>query len=121
MRDWSGEVIGAAMAVHSALGAGLLEGAYAACLAVELDARRIPYRREVPLPVRYRGVELDVAYRLDFVVDGTLLLELKAVEKLHPVHTAQVITYLRLGNFRQALLLNFNAPRLKDGLKRLVL
>jgi GxxExxY protein len=119
--DWSGPVIGAAIEVHRVLGPGLLESAYAESLAHELAERRIPHAREVSLPLVYKGTRLDASYRLDFVVAECLLVELKAVESLHPIHTAQVITYMKLGGFAQALLLNFNAPRLKDGLKRLLL
>jgi GxxExxY protein len=114
-------VIGAAIEVHEALGPGLLESAYEACLAHELRARGIPFRTQVELPIVYRGHDVGVGYRLDFLIEDRLIVELKAVEKLLPIHEAQVLTYLRLSGKRLALLLNFNTPYLKGGIKRLVL
>jgi GxxExxY protein len=119
--DWSGQVIGAAIEVHRALGPGHLESAYATCLGHELTLRAVPHERERRLPLTYKGIHLDAAYRLDFVVDGRLLVELKAVSELHPIHMAQVLTYMRIGQFHEALLINFNAARVKDGLRRLLL
>jgi GxxExxY protein len=116
----SSAVIGAAIEVHRQLGAGLLESAYQACLAVELCERRIPFRREVPLRATYRGRPIETAYRMDFVVEGSLLIEVKAVEQLGEIHRAQTLTYLRLSGLRLALLLNFNMPRLVDGIRRIV-
>jgi GxxExxY protein len=107
--------------VHRALGPGLLESAYEACLCFELSENRIPHRRQVPLPVTYKSVNLDCGYRLDLVVDDHLVLELKTVDRLLPIHEAQLLTYRKLGGFDTGLLLNFNAPVLKDGLKRMVL
>jgi GxxExxY protein len=116
----SREVIGAALDVHRELGPGLLESAYEECLCYELMLRRVPYARQVPLAVRYRGLELDCAYRLDVVVDGLVILELKSVEALLPIHKAQLLTYLRLSDLWLGLLVNFNVPRLMDGVKRMV-
>jgi len=119
---WDGttaRIIGAAIEVHRALGPGLLESAYRICLAEELSLRGLEFRREIPLPVQYRGRTLDSAYRIDFVVEG-VVVELKAVEQVLPVHRAQVQTYLRLTNLRCGLLLNFNVPVLKDGVTRMI-
>lgn len=118
---WSERVIGAAIAVHRGLGPGLLESAYSAALAVEFGHRRIPYEREVVLPVRWRGVELDARYRLDFLIANSLVLEVKALERLLPIHEAQLLTYLKLGGYRIGLLLNFCAPLLRDGIVRRIL
>ena len=115
----TGRIIGAAIEVHRALGPGLLESAYRTCLAEELALRGLAFKRELPLPVQYRGRTLDSAYRVDFVVEG-VVVEVKAVEQLMPVHRAQVQTYLRLTNLPCGLLLNFNVPTLKDGVTRLV-
>ncbi|HJS47210.1 MAG TPA: GxxExxY protein [Gemmatimonadales bacterium] len=114
------QVIGAGIEVHRHLGPGLLESAYQACLAVELRERRVPFRREVPLRANFRGISIDSAYRMDFVVQDRLLVEVKAVEQLGEIHRAQTLTYLRLSGLRLGLLLNFNVPRLADGIRRLV-
>lgn len=116
----SHQVIGAGIMVHRHLGPGLLESAYQACLAVEFREQRVSFRREVPLRANYRGICIDSAYRLDFVVEDRLLVEVKAVEQLGDIHQAQVLTYLRLSGLRLALLMNFNVPRLADGIRRLV-
>ena len=113
-------VIGCAIEVHRALGPGLLEHPYGRCLGIEFDHRRISYRSQVTVPLTYREADVGCAYRVDFLVDGWLVIEVKAVEKLLPVHEAQVMTYLRLLKTRQGLLINFNAPRLKDGLKSIL-
>jgi GxxExxY protein len=118
-RDGSAEVIAALLEVHARLGPGLLESAYDACLARELAMRSIPYQRQVPLPVTYKGVLVDCSYRLDFVVNGGLVVELKSVERLMPIHSAQVITYLRLAGLPAGLLVNFNVRLLREGLRRL--
>jgi GxxExxY protein len=115
------EIIGAAIEVHRELGPGLLESAYEICLAHELAARGLRVERQVPLPVRYKGVELDCGYRLDLVVEGAVIIELKAVKGFEPIHTAQLLTYLRLSDQRVGLLLNFNVALLKQGIKRVVL
>jgi GxxExxY protein len=117
----SEKVIGAALDVHRALGPGLLESAYSECLAYELSQRGILFKREVPLPVRYKNVLLDCGYRLDFLVADHLVVELKAVEKIEGVHEAQLLTYLRLSGKRVGLLINFNVELLRDGIRRRVL
>ena len=113
-------VIGAAIEVHRALGPGLLESAYASCLCEELDQRRIPFRREVPVPVRYKNRSIECAYRADFVVKDTVVVGVKSIAAFESVHSAQLMTYLRLLNLREGLLLNFNRNLLKDGIKRLL-
>ena len=119
--ELSRRVIGCALEVHRALGPGLLESVYQQCLARELALSGIPFRSEVALPVEYKGVQLDCGYRMDFVVDGELIVELKAVDKLLPVHEAQLLTYMKVAGAPVGLLINFNVPLLKQGLKRFVL
>src|SRR5690348_5008258 len=114
-------IIGFAIEVHRQLGPGLLESAYEECLCFELQQGGLSFRRQVPLPVTYKAVRLDCGYRLDVVVDETVILELKTVERLIPIHDAQMLTYLKLSGIRTGLLLNFNSPTLKDGLRRFVL
>jgi GxxExxY protein len=114
-------VIGAAIEVHRHLGPGLLESAYEECLCHELKFRNIAFKRQVPLPVVYKGVRLDCGYRIDLLANDELVVELKTVDSLLPIHEAQVITYMRLGGWKVGLLLNFNLPTLKQGIKRLVL
>jgi GxxExxY protein len=113
------KVIGAAIEVHKALGPGLLESAYEECLAYELRLRKLRCERQKPLALRYKEVELECGYRLDLVVEGRLILEIKAVEQLIPVHEAQLLTYLRLSGIKYGLLLNFHTPVLKQGIRRL--
>ena len=120
INDLTGEVIGAAIEVQKALGPGLLESAYEECLCRELDLRKIPYERQKELPIEYKGVKLDCGYRLDIVVANQLILELKACENLQPIHEAQLLTYLRLTSSKVGLLINFNVPVLKEGIKRLI-
>jgi GxxExxY protein len=115
------KVIGSAIEVHRCLGPGLLESAYEECLAWELSQAGLKVQRQVPLPVVYKEVRLDVGYRLDMVVESRLIVELKTVEKLLPIHQAQLLTYLKLSGLRTGLLLNFNSAVLKDGIKRMVL
>jgi GxxExxY protein len=110
-------VIGSAIEVHRHLGPGLLESTYRRCLVRELDAKGIHYATEVPVAVTYKGAMLDCSYRLDLLIDGRLIVEIKAVERLLPVHTAQVLTYLKLTDAKQALLINFNSARLVNGLR----
>ena len=117
----SEKVIGFAIDVHRALGPGLLESAYEECLCFELLQHGLVIERQVPLPVVYKSVKLRCGYRLDIVIQKRLILELKTVERLAPVHEAQLLTYMRLSGIRTGLLLNFNAPVLKDGLRRLLL
>lgn len=113
-------IIGAAINVHRELGPGLLESAYEACLFHELSEQRIAVAHQVPQPVIYRGVNLDCGYRLDLLVENLVIVELKAVEELRPVHTAQVLTYLKLKKLWLGLLINFNVPVLKQGIRRIV-
>ena len=121
INDLTGEVIGSAMEVHRALGPGLLESAYEECPCQELRLRSILFERQKPLPVVFKEVNLDCAYRLDLVVSNAVVVEIKSVEKLIPIHEAQVLTYLRLGGWNVGLLINFNVPVLKHGIKRIVL
>ncbi|MFQ5519166.1 MAG: GxxExxY protein [Mariprofundus sp.] len=114
-------IIGAAIEVHRALGPGLLESAYEACLCHELSLKKIGYERQKVINVQYKGVSLDCGYRLDIWVEGSVIIELKAVEKILPVHEAQLLTYLKLTENRLGLLLNFHVPVMKKGIKRLVL
>ncbi|HJV23454.1 MAG TPA: GxxExxY protein [Holophagaceae bacterium] len=114
------EVIGACIEVHRRLGPGLLESAYEACLAHELELRGLQFERQVALPLTYKGVQVDAGYHLDLLIEGALILELKAVERLDPIHLAQTLTYLRVAGQSLALLINFNVPVLKDGIKRVV-
>jgi GxxExxY protein len=114
------KIIGAAIAVHKALGPGLLESAYEECLAHELYLGKLSFERQVALPVIYKSLQLDCAYRLDFLVEKTVILELKAVENLQPIHEAQLLTYLKLGGWPIGLLINFNVPVLMKGIKRMV-
>ena len=109
------KVIGAAIEVHRSLGPGLLESAYEECLCHELHLRDVSFERQVPVPVEYKGIKLDCGYRIDLVVGGSLVLELKCVESVLPVHEAQLLTYLRLTGKRVGLILNFNVPVLTRG------
>jgi GxxExxY protein len=120
-RELTERIIGAAMKVHSVLGPGLLESAYEECLSLELHLRGLNSERQVSLPVVYEGLKLNCGYRMDLVVENTVVLELKAVDALLPIHEAQLMTYLRLSGHNVGLLINFNAVRLKKGLIRRVL
>jgi GxxExxY protein len=113
-------IIGAAIEVHRVLGPGLLESAYEECLCRELALCDLPFERQVPLPVVYKGTHLDCGYRMDIVVARSVVLEIKSVDGLAPIHDAQLLTYLKLSGLRTGLLLNFNVTVLKDGMKRLV-
>jgi GxxExxY protein len=115
------KIIGFAIEVHRQLGPGLLESAYEECLCYELEQNGLIFRRQVPLPVVYKAVRLDCGYRIDIVVEQRVILELKTVERLVPVHDAQLLTYLKLSGLRTGLLLNFHSPVLKDGIRRFVL
>ena len=117
----SDRVIGAAITVHRQLGPGLLESAYQRCLEMELGARGVRFGTEVPLHLEYKGGRIQDAYRIDLLIENQLVVELKTVEKLLPLHTSQVLTYLKLGGYPSGLLINFNVPVLKDGLKRILL
>ena len=114
-------IIGFAIEVHRFLGPGLLESTYEECLCIEMKRADVTFARQVALPVTYKGVRLDCGYRLDLVVENRLILEIKAVERFMPVHEAQLLTYLKLTRISTGLLLNFNSPVLKDGIRRLVL
>ena len=116
----TGQIIGAAIEVHKNLGPGLLESAYEECLCHELTLRKIAYKRQLPLPVEYKGLRLDCGYRIDIVVENLVILELKSVEKLEPIHDAQLLTYLKLAGIKVGFLINFNVPVLKNGIKRLI-
>lgn len=115
----AGQVVDSAIAVHRALGPGLLESAYEVCLAFELRDRGLVVVQQSELPINYRGVQLDASYRLDLLIENEVIVELKAVEELLPIHTAQLLTYLRLSDKRLGLLINFNVDLLKNGIKRL--
>jgi len=115
------KIIGAAVEVHRSLGPGLLESAYEHCLAHELALRGIPFERQVMLPVLYKGVNVDCGFRIDLLVEREVVVEVKAVEALHPLHQAQLLTYLKLGGWRVGLLINFNTGVLKEGIRRMVL
>lgn len=116
----SGVVVDSAIKVHSALGPGLLESAYHACLAHELRQRGVRVLTQVDLPVVYDGKRIDVGYRIDMLVEDSVVVELKTVKKLLRVHEAQLLSYLRLGGYRVGLLINFHVDRLKDGIRRMV-
>lgn len=118
LNELSGKVIGLCIEIHRELGPGLLESAYEECLAYELSKAGLRFERQRPLPVRYKEVQLDCGYRLDLVVEGVLILELKAVTELQPIHEAQLLTYLKLDKKPLGLLINFNVPALKEGVKR---
>jgi GxxExxY protein len=113
-------VIGASIEVHRHLGPGLLESAYEECLCYEMNAREIHFQRQVATPLWYKGVQLESVYRIDLLVEECVVVEIKANELLLPVHSAQLLTYLKLSNKRVGLLINFNMPVLKDGIKRVV-
>jgi GxxExxY protein len=115
------QIIGAAIDVHRALGPGLLESTYELCLCRELNLRGIAFERQKPMPVEYKGVKLDCGYRADLVVEGAVLVEVKAVEALTAISEAQLLTYLRLGKWRVGLIINFNVQFLKQGIRRRVL
>lgn len=115
------KIIGCAIEVHRALGPGLLESAYEQCLARELTLQAIPFRLQVPVPVAYKGARLECGFRIDVLVDGQVILELKSVDKLAGIHEAQLLTYMKLAGISRGLLINFNVTRLVDGIRRFVL
>ena len=118
--ELSRKVIGCAIEVHRNLGPGLLESTYRQCLACELSHTGIPFQMEVPLPVRYREILLDCGYRIDLLVSGDLIVEIKCVETLLPIHQAQILTYMRLSKIPVGLIINFNVAKLHNGIKRFV-
>ena len=120
VRDLSYQIIGAAMEVHRVLGAGFLESVYGDALAIELDQRDIIFQKEVEVSVNYKGRKVGTG-RMDFVIGDTIIIELKAVESLRPIHEAQVISYLKMTGYPLGLLINFNVPLLKEGIRRLIL
>jgi len=117
----AGEIVDAALTVHRALGPGLLESVYEACLEHELKSRGAEVRRQVQLPVEYKGIRIDAGLRLDLLVNNCVVVELKTVDALAPVHKAQVLTYLKLTGHRLGLLINFNVPLIRDGIQRVIL
>ena len=121
LNELTDAIIGAAMEVHRTLGPGLLESTYEMCLCRELSIRGIPFERQIPIPVEYKGVKLDCGYRADIVVDETILIEIKAVDSVLSIHDAQLLSYLKLGGWKIGLLINFNVELLKHGLRRRVL
>jgi GxxExxY protein len=116
----SNKVIGVAIEVHKILGPGLLESAYETCLERELNIQGLTYQRQLALPLIYKDIKCDVGYKIDLLAEDKVIVEIKSVEAVNPVHIAQVLTYLRLSNRKLGLLINFNVPLLKDGIKRLV-
>jgi GxxExxY protein len=119
--DRTGDVIGAAIEVHRALGPGLLESAYEECICRELALRQIRFARQVALPVEYKGVKVDCSYRLDLLVASSIVVEIKSVSGLEPIHLAQLLTYMKLGPWPLGLLINFNVPMLRAGIRRMIL
>jgi len=117
----SHEIIGAAIEVHKFLGPGLLESAYQKCLAHELSIRGIKFKSEFPIPIEYKNSKLDCGYRIDFMIEGSIIVELKSVDKLMPIHQAQILSYMKLTKIKHGFLINFNVELLKQGLKSLVL
>ena len=119
-RDLTERVIGLAINVHKELGPGLLESVYETCLGLELKQAGIPFMRQAPIPIVYHGTRLDSGFRADFLISDDIIVEIKAIERLMATHEAQLLTYLRMSGCQVGLLLNFNALRLKNGLRRLV-
>jgi GxxExxY protein len=119
INELTGSVIGAAIEVHKALGPGLLESVYEECLCRELNLRGIPYQRQKEIPIEYKGSKLDCGYRIDILVAEALILEIKACESLQRIHEAQLLTYLKLTGLKVGLVINFNVPVLKEGIKRI--
>ncbi len=114
-------IIGAAIEVHRAIGPGLLESAYEECMAREMTMRGLRFQRQKPLPICYQGALLDCGYRLDFLIEDTVVVELKVVQAIHPIHEAQLLSYLKLGGWRAGLLINFHSTLLTRGIKRMIL
>jgi len=120
INDISGQVVDAAMKIHTALGPGLLESAYEACLVYELRKRGLKVLSQVELPIVYDSVEIDIGYRLDLLVANAVIVELKAVQQIMPIHEAQLLSYLKLSGYKLGLLINFHVLHLRDGIKRMV-
>ena len=121
INELTGKIIGAAIEVHKTIGPGLLESAYEECLCRELELRGISFVRQKELPIEYKGIKLDCGYRMDLVVAESVVVELKAWDNLLPIHEAQLLTYMKLTRTKIGLLINFNFPNLRDGIKRLAL
>jgi len=117
----SNQVIGCALEVHRYLGPGLLESTYEQCLAHELKIMGIPFELQYPVPVEYKGIKLNCGYRIDMLIDNAIVVELKSVEKILPIHQAQLLTYMKLSNVSIGLLINFNVELIKNGIRRMVL
>ena len=109
------------MRVHAKLGPGLLESTYEVCMSFELDRSKLSFQRQVPVPIKYGPLHIDCAYRADFIIENQVIIELKSVAKVDPIHIAQVMTYLKLARCKVALLINFNVPYLPNGIKRLII
>jgi GxxExxY protein len=114
------EIVDTAIRVHTRLGPGMLEGAYEACVEYELGKRSLRVKKQVPMPLRYDNLTLDIGYRLDLLVEDAVVIELKSVHQFLPIHTAQLLSYLRAGDYRIGFLLNFNTVHMRDGIKRVV-
>jgi len=121
LNELSQRVIGLCIEVHRVLGPGLLESAYEAALAHELSLAGIQFQTQIDMPLKYKGIKLDCGYRLDFLIEGELIVELKAVQEVLPIHLAQLLTYLKLNGKPLGLLINFDVPLLKDGIHRVVI
>ena len=120
INDITGEIIGCCIEIHKELGPGLLESAYEECLAYELNNADLFFERQKPIPVRYKEIHIEYGYRMDFVVENQVIIELKSVEAINTVHTAQVLTYMRFAEMNAGLLINFNVSILKNGIKRFI-
>ncbi len=114
------EIVDSAMRVHTRLGPGMLESAYEACMEYELSRRSLGVKKQVPMPIRYDDIVLDIGYRLDLLVEDAIVIELKSVPNILPIHTAQVLSYLRAGEYRVGFLLNFNTVHMRDGIRRVI-
>ncbi|MBI5816070.1 MAG: GxxExxY protein [Nitrospinae bacterium] len=119
--DLTETIISCAIEIHRCLGPGLLESAYEECLCYELSMRKIPFERQKHLPMEYKDIKLDCGYKLDIIVDGNVIVELKCVENILPIHEAQLLTYLKLSNIKVGLILNFHVALMKNGVKRMIL
>ena len=120
LNDLTGAIIGGAIEVHRNLGPGLLESAYESCLLWELRQKGLRAESQVPVPIRYKGLQLDAGYRIDLLVQDKIIVELKAIDKIQPIHTAQVLTYLKMTDLKMALILNFNVELMRSGIKRII-
>ncbi|HPK43041.1 MAG TPA: GxxExxY protein [Synergistales bacterium] len=120
LNNISGQIIKGAIEVHKQLGPGLLESTYEGCLIYELVDSGLSVQSQVPFPVKYKGKLIDIGYRVDLLVEGIVVVELKSVERLLPIHSAQILTYLKLSDLKVGLLINFNAQKIKDGIRRFI-